>query len=614
MANKPSFMETHFAGPSRRRIARQDADIRKQESDLKLKQAGYTPDLNQIPGSPAEVDQKERALQIELMNSLQGKLAAQESDTGMEEFALTGDATNLQKVLDNNMQLKNAWAQRGVQHIANIDWGNDEKMLARIGMKPHEYDTPAKQSVLKKNLYKFYDGQDWNIGMINQAAASTGAVRRLGTRRGGIFADNHEQMRKMMAGPQTSANTAEGHKYEVELSNAAEVTGVPANLLASMMNTPDSPDTAIGILQDAQEMKDLLTRYNGNTRLALAAFKSGSEEVDRVGDIPPNQRTQQFVGQVLNNFAVGEEYYNEAAEPIKSFDISGDIRQEERLADNRIATIQSFYREQAALKQGKTAADIAKVVTQKDVELDLRAKEIQAKNVANAIKLKTEGTTTKQKDLVAAEQFTNTMLDDFGGEEEFWKIDFSQTVNFNKAWPNVVKINKLQDTKFSEADKKSITEMRELIDLADPAIQLTESQVGILDKTIENVKKHINKNAKGIDAIAAIEAFRNTLRHSLFGSALTAGEIESFNAAYGSNRQGLAAVLKQFRVSLRQVKTKLESQMTLGNPYTNRVILGADKDRMDKVMSALQERIDFAEGIKPGSRQEKQSPISATIK
>jgi len=117
-----------------------------------------------------------------------------------------------------------------------------------------------------------------------------------------------------------------------DLADAAAIKyGLPRNLLRSVMSAESagktsavSPKGAIGLMQlmpgtakdlgvDAQDpeqnvdggaryLRDLLLKYDGRLRQALAAYNAGPGAVQKYNDVPPYRETINYVNRIDNAF------------------------------------------------------------------------------------------------------------------------------------------------------------------------------------------------------------------------------------------------------------------------------------------------------------------------
>lgn len=69
---------------------------------------------------------------------------------------------------------------------------------------------------------------------------------------------------------------------------------------ARELGVSDSFDPRQNIMGGAKYLSQMLKKYDGNTKLALAAYNAGSNNVDKYGGVPPFKETQNYVVKVMN--------------------------------------------------------------------------------------------------------------------------------------------------------------------------------------------------------------------------------------------------------------------------------------------------------------------------
>ena len=73
--------------------------------------------------------------------------------------------------------------------------------------------------------------------------------------------------------------------------------------LAEEMGVRDSFDPRENIMGGARYLRELLDRFRGNVRLALASYNAGPTAVAKYGRVPPFRETQRYVKQIQHLIA-----------------------------------------------------------------------------------------------------------------------------------------------------------------------------------------------------------------------------------------------------------------------------------------------------------------------
>lgn len=208
---------------------------------------------------------------------------------------------------------------------------------------------------------------------------------------------------------------------------------------------------------------------------------------------------------------------------------------------------------------------------------------------------------TSVKEADEANLATEKLQEAFGGN--FYGTDFSDANNRRLAQPYIRTIEKTVGATFSEEDKRTMRSVRQLVQLGGRAGEkLTDQETGLIDRMMSGLNAYISDNVTDSKAgVAAYETFRNVLRNALFGSALTDNEIKAFNAAAGNLGQQKGPVLQKLNEQLRNIRANLGSIATMGDETLAHYYLGADQEKLDDVITAIDERINRISQISANS-------------
>jgi len=92
---------------------------------------------------------------------------------------------------------------------------------------------------------------------------------------------------------------------------------------ARYLGVDDPFDPEQSIMGGARYLRENLDRFEGDIKLALAAYNAGWPAVKKHGGIPPFRETQAYVPKVLGYFGSDEPAYNELT--YGGFDMTGKI-------------------------------------------------------------------------------------------------------------------------------------------------------------------------------------------------------------------------------------------------------------------------------------------------
>ena len=188
-----SFVAGVNAGVNAREV-RHKIQMDRDEQNFKLMQAGYVRNnqggFDILPGGKAELEQmaldnqrQELEIQGTALMAMRNQLVSQDSFALAEEFSESGNANAVQKQIDAKPLLKEFLDTKDIKQIANIDFINDKELLMDIGVTDEMLEDKNIAEALRKNLWKTYNGENWQIGSLPDFVAQTGMLNKVSTAR-----------------------------------------------------------------------------------------------------------------------------------------------------------------------------------------------------------------------------------------------------------------------------------------------------------------------------------------------------------------------------------------------------------------------------------------------
>jgi soluble lytic murein transglycosylase-like protein len=173
-------------------------------------------------------------------------------------------------------------------------------------------------------LYKQMTGESMpnSIPATPLGGGNTRGVRAVQTRtRSAAVTRIPEKIRQYTDAIQAASNTCGLDPNLIKAVIAAESAGnaraISSKNAKGLMQLMDSTATQMGvtdvwnpqdnILGGSKYLKNLLDRFDGNVKLALASYNAGPDSVIRNGGVPPIPETQKYVSRVMNYLHIFQE-------------------------------------------------------------------------------------------------------------------------------------------------------------------------------------------------------------------------------------------------------------------------------------------------------------------
>jgi hypothetical protein len=199
--------------------------------------------------------------------------------------------------------------------------------------------------------------------------------------------------------------------------------------------------------------------------------------------------------------------------------------------------------------------------------------------------------TTTQKEVADVQQL-RTGLDEMNWLETNVG-DMSMTERARVYRDYISPLEDLRNFSMSNEDKRTIRNLRDLTALGKKAgTELTPDETGLLDSSLNSVKKYIFDEVGGKKATSSYETFRNIFRNALYGASLTQAEINAFNKAAGTLGQQFQPVMAQLQVQMETIKENLEAVRDLNDPDIAHYYTGQSIEEIDNAIMAIEERMN----------------------